>query len=110
MDLQCDLCRMRRAGYRTSESLPYLNDHICEECLTPPTCSSCHSSSLKIEGDIQWGVQTCLDCGYSIIHTIPELPSHFKGKFTEEILKWADENTTYFIEILPEKYLQNLRK
>jgi len=113
MDSQCDLCRMKKAGYRLSTSLPYLNDYICEECLAPPTCSACNSSLLKIEGDFS-GSKTCLDCGYCIIWEAPEVPLEMRKKnrksgYTEESLKWIEDNTIYFIEIVPEEILENIK-
>lgn len=113
MDSQCDLCRMKKAGYRLSTSLPYLNDYNCEECLAPPTCSSCNSSFLRTDGDFS-GFKTCLDCGYCITWEAPELPLEMrkkaKGKFTEESLKWIEDNTTYHIEIVPQEILENIKK
>lgn len=112
MDSKCDLCRMRKAGYRLSESLPYLNDYTCEECLAPPTCSSCNSSLLRMEGDFS-GSKTCLDCGYCIIWEAPMLPLEMrkkaKGRYTEESLKWIDDNTNYLIEIVPQEILENIK-
>lgn len=110
MDSLCDLCRMRQAGHRTSESLPYLNDHICEECKKPPVCRSCKSKEVHLDGDIGWGYVVCLDCGYCVEHECPEPPKHLQTgkKFSEEMLAWIDENTEYRISIIPnfQKFLK----